>query len=163
MSAPKEFWELSKCLSKLRSDDFKHQQLAAMHLKAHAIREARIRTSQVRMLLSIDSFRRQWFFLPCYVCVNMSGISMWASWVTIAAIARVLNVWLCGLFERQEFNLYMEEICKNIHDFCGSHNRSERMGGILLIRNLVDVVYAEHDLHLQKLGLPPKLTCNICT
>ena len=53
MSAPKEFWELSKCLSKLRSDDFKHQQLAAMHLKAHAIREARIRTSQVWMLLSI--------------------------------------------------------------------------------------------------------------
>ncbi len=26
------------------------------------------------------------------------------------------------------------------------------MGGILLIRNLVDVVYTEHDLHLQKLG-----------
>eukprot|EP00954_Amorphochlora_amoebiformis_P028407 1391613-Amorphochlora_amoeboformis.AAC.1 len=46
----------------------------------------------------------------------------------------------------------MEEICKNIHDFCGSHNRNERMGGILLIRNLIDVVYADHDLHLQKLG-----------
>ena len=26
------------------------------------------------------------------------------------------------------------------------------MGGILLIQHLVDVVYTEHDLHLQKLG-----------
>ena len=46
----------------------------------------------------------------------------------------------------------MEEICKHIHDFCGSHDRNERLGGILSIRNLVDVVYTEHDLHLQKLG-----------
>ncbi len=47
VAAPKELWDMGTILTKIRSQDFEQQVKAALHLKAHATKEARIRTSQV--------------------------------------------------------------------------------------------------------------------
>ena len=47
ISPPKDYWDLETILSKIRCQDAKQQELAALHLKEHAKKEREIRTSKV--------------------------------------------------------------------------------------------------------------------